>query len=239
MTAGVGPSAPTGTDVRSARQRPTATVAAFVAASVGLLATWWLVATQAWVGRLDAAVVQDAASDRVGWLTPLVLEFTDLAGTTLLPVLVGLGAAVLVGMRRMQAAAALVAALVVSAGTGWTVKTLEARPRPATALMVGPVEHGFAFPSGHTTAATAVLLVGAGLLARTADRTLVRLAAWSGAALAVAAVAASRVYLGYHWFTDVVAGTFLGAAVAALVLLTVGRGRWAAGPGRPRWAASG
>ena len=106
MTAEARSSPPTVTDVRSARQWPTTMVAGLVAASVGLLATWWLVATQAWVGRLDAAVVQDAASDRVGWLTPLVLRFTDLAGTTLLPVLVGLAAAVLVGMRRMRAAAA-------------------------------------------------------------------------------------------------------------------------------------
>lgn len=228
---------------------------AAVAASGGLLTTWWLVATQTWVARLDATVVQDAASDRTGWLTPLVLRFTDLAGTTLLPVLVALAAAVLVGVRRVRAALALTAALVVSAGAGWAVKALVARPRPAAALMAGPVEQGFAFPSGHTTAATAVLLVGAGLIARRAGRPLVRCGVWSAAALGVAAVAASRVYLGYHWLTDVVAGTFLGAAVAALVLLVVrrdparsergaltpagggDRARWGAGPGRPRSAA--
>lgn len=230
---------------------------AAIAATGGLLTTWWLVATQTWVGRLDTAVLQDAASDRTGWLTPLVLRFTDLAGTTLLPVLVALTAAVLVGVRRFRAAVALTAALMVSAGIGWAMKTVVARPRPVAALMAGPVEHGFAFPSGHTTAATAVLLVGAGLLVRRVGRPLVRFGAWSAASLGVVAVAASRVYLGYHWPTDVVAGTFLGAAVAALVLLVVrwgparadrgalgpvgaaGRTRWGAGAGPQRSAASG
>lgn len=196
---------------------------AALAASSGLLVTWWLVATQAWVGRWDATVVQEAASDRLAWLTPLVLRFTDLAGTTLLPVLVGLAAAVLVGLRRPRAAVALAAALVTSAGAAWAVKTAVARPRPSAALVAGPVEQGFAFPSGHTTAATAVLLVGAALVAGAAGRPLVRRAAWAAAAVGVAGVAGSRVYLGYHWFTDVLAGTFLGAVVAALVLLVC---RW-------------
>lgn len=210
--------------VRS-RTRGRGPAGAALAASGGLLATWWLVATQAWVGRWDVAVVRDAASDRMAWLTPWVLRFTDLAGTSLLPVLVGLAATVLISLRRIRAAVALAAALVGSAGAAWVVKTVVARPRPGVTLMAGPVEQGFAFPSGHTTAATAVLLVAAGLLAHTAGRPLVRWAAWPAAASGVAAVAASRVYLGYHWFTDVVAGTFLGIVVAALVLLVCRWGR--------------
>lgn len=189
------------------------------AASAGALVTWWLVATQAWVGRWDAVVVRDAATDRLPWLTPVVLRFTDLAGTTFLPLLAGAAVAVLAALRRIRAAVSLAVALVGSAAVVFGTKLIVARPRPSASLMAGPVEQGFSFPSGHTTTTTAVLLVGAALVAHAARHSWTRAAAWVGAVVGVAGVAASRVYVGYHWLTDVVAATFLGAAVAALTLL--------------------
>ncbi|WP_176522947.1 phosphatase PAP2 family protein [Blastococcus aggregatus] len=185
--------------------------------------TWWLVATQVWVGRWDAVVLHEAAAERLPWLTPIALRFTDLAGTTILPVLVGAAVTVLAAVRRIRAAAALTVALVGSAVVVFGMKLLVARPRPPVSLMAGPVEQSFSFPSGHTTTATAVLIVGAALIARAAHRPAVRIAAWSAAVAGVAGVAASRVYLGYHWLTDVIAATLLGAAVAAMTLLLLPR----------------
>ena len=88
------------------------------------------------------------------------------------------------------------------------------RPRPPAA---GWLVHasGWAFPSGHTTQATAawgILCV----LACTGRSTKVRAALVSAAALIVLLVAASRYYLGVHWVTDVLAGISLGVAILAL-----------------------
>jgi undecaprenyl-diphosphatase len=84
---------------------------------------------------------------------------------------------------------------------------------------------GHSFPSGHATNVTAVLLTGALVLPRGATRSPRRLGWLVGAALIIGAVGASRVVLGVHWPTDVLAGWILGAEVAgatALAMVRVG-----------------
>ncbi len=91
------------------------------------------------------------------------------------------------------------------------------RTRPVTGhdlLFTGDSQ----FPSGH--AANAVLTWGllAWLIARYGRTRLpTRVLAWA-VALVSAGVAASSFYLGYHWLTDLVAGTFCGAALLALTV---------------------
>jgi membrane-associated phospholipid phosphatase len=91
------------------------------------------------------------------------------------------------------------------------VKLVYRRPRPAGALARGKTEP--AYPSGHTTDATAVLVTGAYLLARQGLATPTVVIA---TALVLAlSTGVSRVLLGWHWGTDVLGGWMAGVGVAA------------------------
>src|SRR5678810_1385004 len=107
--------------------------------------------------------------------------------------------------------AALAAASIGAILAHHAVKLVYRRPRPAIALARGKTEP--AYPSGHTTDATAVLATSAYLLAQQGLATPSVVAA---AALILAlSTGVSRVLLGWHWSTDVVGGWIAGVGVAA------------------------
>lgn len=88
------------------------------------------------------------------------------------------------------------------------IKLVYGRQRPAGALVRAM---GSSFPSGHTSAATAVALSLAYILVRErlAPRTLIAV----GIVYALL-VGASRIYLGAHWSSDVLGGWAVGSAIA-------------------------
>ncbi|HXH55292.1 MAG TPA: VTT domain-containing protein [Gammaproteobacteria bacterium] len=102
--------------------------------------------------------------------------------------------------------------------SGWLVKTESAIPRPEGLVYLS---HRFAFPSAHTLTATLVF----GLAAMFIHQTLsmqqsptrkYRWAPWAIAVPLILWVAFSRVYLGMHWFTDIVGSLTLGSGFVTL-----------------------
>ncbi len=84
---------------------------------------------------------------------------------------------------------------------------------------------GPSFPSMHTTAATLFAAASAAALAPQARAGWPRRGIWAGAVAYAGAVGWSRVWLGMHWPTDVVAGWLFGAAWAggSSAVLRIGR----------------
>lgn len=111
---------------------------------------------------------------------------------------------------------------VVSEGAMTLTKLLIERPRPFPPIRALDAST-FSFPSGH--AATAVALYGyiAYLIVRTHHRWAVRSGAIGAAVVAIVAVDASRVALGMHYLSDVLAGNLVGTCG---LLLGIGVTEW-------------
>jgi undecaprenyl-diphosphatase len=124
--------------------------------------------------------------------------------------------------RRIPSRAALAFIAAVTIGQNLLangIKALVDRARPELGQLTG--FSGSSFPSGHSTAAAAVLAGVALLMSRRRSPRVRALMVGVAAGLA-AAVAATRVFLGVHWLTDVMAGLALGWAWFALCSIAFG-----------------
>lgn len=124
--------------------------------------------------------------------------------------------------REIWRPALLVCAMAVTFALSTFIKHQVERARPpATDFLLGP-DDALSFPSGHTFGAGVFLLVLAYLLVARRSQRATAVGAFTAAAAGTAVVALSRLYLGYHWLTDVLASLGLTVAVVGLVILADG-----------------
>ena len=155
--------------------------------------------------------MQDAARD--------ITALGGVVVVVLLTVVTG-GFLVLDGKRRM---ALFVCGSVLSGLIASTIlKDLFVRPRPDLVPRAA-YSSGASFPSGHSMMSAITYLVLGALLARSQERKRLKAYFFLLAALLTLMVGVSRVYLGVHWPTDVLAGWTAGAVWALLCWLAA---RW-------------
>lgn len=155
----------------------------------------------------DDPIQRAVEARRTAGLDELFLTISRLGSTM---VVLGLGAvAALVTWRRCPAVAlAVVAATLSRPLLEFTLKATVSRDRPDFERLVDGTGHSF--PSGHVMAAVALwglLPVVVGLYTRR------KLFWWASVVIAgslIFGIAASRVYLGVHWFSDATAGLVVG-----------------------------
>jgi membrane-associated phospholipid phosphatase len=98
-------------------------------------------------------------------------------------------------------------------------KKLVGRTRPDHADAVPPYEDSPSFPSGHTLNTTVVISLVVYLICLQFHAMQVRVTAITVGAIFIIAMGLSRVFLGHHWLTDVMAGWLLGLTWVGVVIL--------------------
>jgi undecaprenyl-diphosphatase len=196
----------------------TVAVGTFVACAWSLGSLTFSVVHHINTARLDPRVLSLFASHRAPWLTGVARALTWLgSGFVLWPVVIAAGLG-LWWSRRLWLPAVL-PALALAGGGAWCllIKGLVRRPRPPATDWLTAF-HGWSYPSQHSAQALAAwgmlaLMVMAGRSLRT--RTLLM----TCAGLIAFLVGLTRLYLGGHWMTDVLAGWALAGVWGCLLMI--------------------
>ncbi len=172
------------------------------------------------IAQLDQPTLAWFMSHRSSSLTAIMKLITTIASPIVLGVLVTVGSMVWGRKRReIWRPALLIGAMGLAVMTSTIIKLLTGRGRPPLADMIPPFEVDFSFPSGHTLG-IAVLILVAGYLIYSRRPTKRRLFLWiTITILGISLVAGSRLYLAYHWITDIGASVGLALIVFGIVML--------------------
>lgn len=161
--------------------------------------------------RLDRPVLDWFVAHREPWLTHLLGALTNLGSSAVVvPAALAVGLAL---WQRRHSIRPLWFLAVTYAGAELlfqAIKHLTARSRPPATLAIGHFS-GFAFPSGHATLAVAMWGAISIVVIPTSSPWRQQVTARAVVVVAALTIGITRVYLGAHWLTDVLAGWALGA----------------------------
>ncbi len=181
-----------------------------------VLCAWAFVAVADWVteGHTQALDEQLMLRMRAGspsvprgpsWLPGAMRDLTALGSAPVLVLFVLVVAGFLVARRQYHALGLLLVATVGGILLNELLKAAIARPRPPAAFHLTEVS-SMSFPSGHAMESAIIYLTLAALLARLVRTRTLQLYFIAVAFLLTIVVGLSRVYLGVHYPTDVLAG---------------------------------
>lgn len=172
------------------------------------------------LASLDIPALEYSQSLRTPEVDAFVTGFTNIGGGIGMPILATILTAWLTFLSRSWRPLLLVGGAAAVSTTATTLgKRLVGRTRPDHADAVPPYEDSPSFPSGHTLNTTVVIGVLVYIICLQFQVLSARITAITAGAVFIIAMGLSRVFLGHHWLTDVIAGWTLGLAWVGFVIL--------------------
>lgn len=181
-------------------------------------------AGRTWLDSAVMALIHDEGGVRRGgaFVRTFWEDVTVLGSGPIVTIVVVFCLGYLILARHGRTAAAFGIGIALAAISSYTLKGFFERPRPmATEALV--LLDVYSFPSGHSVIAGAVYPMLGALVAQVVDGRRLKAYCISCGVLVMVLVGASRVYLGVHYATDVLAGFCLGLSWALLSGLVMAR----------------
>ncbi|MGA8988039.1 phosphatase PAP2 family protein [Aeromicrobium sp.] len=175
--------------------------------------------------RIDPQLATDALNARTGIWTQLAHLLTFLGSEVVVGGLAMVLVIVLLKRRGPFVAGCAAAGMGLSIALTVILKSVVQRARPGGLYRLGPVDSTYSFPSGHSLNSAVLLGLFVILLVPIIRARSVRIAVGGGALLLAAGIGLSRVYLGYHWASDVLASWLIATALLTIVALAARIGR--------------
>lgn len=167
---------------------------------------------RSWITSLDKTVLEIVLQQRGDTRSGFFLFFTYLGNWEIIASISTVIIAIMLLARKIRAVWFLIITLFVGQGSSSLFKYLLARSRPDTAHAL--IEQGgYSFPSGHALGSLFFYGVLAYFTYTLAKNNVARF--WTialGSGL-ISLIGISRLYLGVHWLSDVVAGWIMGATI--------------------------
>lgn len=165
---------------------------------------------------LDQSIQNFAVSIRNDFLTSIMVVITNFASPLVLQTYSILMFVFLVSINKLSESVNFVVSMCIGAVSFFSIKSLFEIARPVNRLTD---VIGWSFPSGHTTMGTIAFLLTVYFLKDRIKNVFYRKIFIEFFALLIALIAVSRIYLGAHFFSDVLGGFMLGIAIVLLSVI--------------------
>jgi membrane-associated phospholipid phosphatase len=195
-------------------------VAVLLAVMIGLGLLVTKVLNHDWPFTVEDSVNRSLAGDRVGWANGVTWFFSTLASTPVIIAVTAVTAVILrLTLHRWREPIYLCAAVSAQAIVFFFATLVIDRARPGVPKMDESPPTS-SFPSGHTSAAVALYVGLALILAMQTHRTGLKVVCWL-LVLVPVCVAISRLYRGMHHPSDVTASFLNGAACVTIMARSI------------------
>jgi len=151
--------------------------------------------------------------------TSLFLAVTKLGSTVYLTIIGSAAGIVFIGFRWFRPLGLFIIAMIGQAILHNGAKLYFARPRPA-AMISYPAIETFSFPSGHALSSFCLYAALVWLITNRLENPALKAAIWAAALLLIFLIGLSRVYVGVHYPSDVLAGWLAAGILTTAVMLS-------------------
>jgi membrane-associated phospholipid phosphatase len=196
-----------------------------IGAAIAVLGTLGFAELGEWVRagatqQFDTAVLKWLGAHQTPFLTSFMVEVTPLGTGQVVLAIVGVAAAFLWHTEHKHSARLLLAATAGNILLNGVLKLFFHRPRPEVFVWQTHAASS-SFPSGHAMSATVVYGTVAYLLARLQKHLWARVLTLTSAVVMILLICLTRLYLGVHYPSDVLAGIVVGLAWSGFCMATL------------------